>query len=124
MKSTLKAPGTEGMKPKHDELPSKFAFRFNLRRYSQARQTAKEEAAIQADRNASARPLRSPKEHAEAEYQPHYRQPVKRQARPDNGHESEPYEPRAESPVGGMISPRGMADRPKGMTNGSRQGGY
>jgi hypothetical protein len=33
MKCKLKAPGTERLKLKHDNLLSKFAFKFNLRRY-------------------------------------------------------------------------------------------
>jgi hypothetical protein len=33
MKPVLKAPGTERLKQKYDELLSKFAFKFNLRRY-------------------------------------------------------------------------------------------
>jgi hypothetical protein len=35
MKPKLKAPGTERLKLKHDNLPSKLAFKFNLRRYIQ-----------------------------------------------------------------------------------------
>jgi len=34
MKPTLKAPETKRLKLKYDELPSNFAFKFNLRRYS------------------------------------------------------------------------------------------
>jgi len=34
MKSTLKAPGSERLKLKCDDLLSKFAFNFNLRRYT------------------------------------------------------------------------------------------
>ena len=33
IKPTMKAPGNERLKLKHDEPPSKFAFRLNLRRY-------------------------------------------------------------------------------------------
>jgi hypothetical protein len=33
IKPTLKPPGTERLKLKYDEAPSKFAFKFNLRRY-------------------------------------------------------------------------------------------
>ena len=33
IKTMLKAPGTLRLKPKHDEPPSNFAFKFNLRRY-------------------------------------------------------------------------------------------
>jgi hypothetical protein len=36
MKSKLKAPGTERLKPKYDNLLSRFAFKFNLRRYNLA----------------------------------------------------------------------------------------
>jgi len=36
MKSKLKAPGTERLKLKHDNLLSRFAFNFNLRRYNTA----------------------------------------------------------------------------------------
>jgi len=34
IKSKVKPPGTKRLKPKHDEPPSKFAFRFNLRCYT------------------------------------------------------------------------------------------
>jgi hypothetical protein len=34
MKPTLKAPGTQSLKQKYDELLSRFAFKFNLRRYT------------------------------------------------------------------------------------------
>ena len=34
IKPALKAPGTKRLKLKYDELPSSFAFNFNLRRYS------------------------------------------------------------------------------------------
>jgi len=34
MKPILKAPGTKHLKPSYDEPPSKFAFKFNLRRYT------------------------------------------------------------------------------------------
>jgi len=37
IKSTLKAPGTKRSKPNYDEPPSKFAFKFNLRRYTRGR---------------------------------------------------------------------------------------
>jgi len=30
----MKAPGTKRLKPKHEELPSNFGFKFSLRRYS------------------------------------------------------------------------------------------
>ena len=36
IKPTLKAPGTQRLKLKHDEPPSNFGFKFNLRRYTQA----------------------------------------------------------------------------------------
>ena len=35
IKPTLKAPGTERLKLKYDEPPSNFAFKFNLRRYTE-----------------------------------------------------------------------------------------
>jgi len=35
MKPTLKAPGSMHLKLKYDESPSKFAFKFNLRRYTE-----------------------------------------------------------------------------------------
>jgi len=35
VKPTLKAPGTKRLKPKYDEPLSKFAFKFNLRRYNE-----------------------------------------------------------------------------------------
>jgi hypothetical protein len=34
IKPTLKAPGTERLKLKHEELLSNFGFKFNLRRYT------------------------------------------------------------------------------------------
>jgi hypothetical protein len=34
IKATLKAPGTELLKPKCDNLPSNFGFKFILRRYN------------------------------------------------------------------------------------------
>jgi len=34
MEPTLKPPGTERLKLNHDEPPSNFAFKFNLRRYA------------------------------------------------------------------------------------------
>jgi hypothetical protein len=34
MKTKLTAPGTKRLKVKHDDLLSRFAFKFNLRRYS------------------------------------------------------------------------------------------
>ena len=37
IKPTLKAPGSEPLKPKCDKLLSEFAFNFNLRRYIEAR---------------------------------------------------------------------------------------
>ena len=36
MKSKLKAPGTEHLKLRYDNLVSRFAFKLNLRRYNQA----------------------------------------------------------------------------------------
>jgi hypothetical protein len=36
IKSTLKAPGTQRLKLKYEELLSDFGFKFNLRRYSKA----------------------------------------------------------------------------------------
>jgi len=36
IKPTLKAPGSKRVKVKHDEPVSKFAFKFNLRRYTMA----------------------------------------------------------------------------------------
>jgi hypothetical protein len=36
MKPMLKAPGTERLKLKYDNLVSRFAFKFNLRRYTPA----------------------------------------------------------------------------------------
>jgi len=38
IKPTLKAPGTKHLKLKYDEPLSKFAFKFNLRRYAEARE--------------------------------------------------------------------------------------
>jgi len=35
IKPTLKAPGTERLKLKYEELLSKFGFKFNLRRYTE-----------------------------------------------------------------------------------------
>ena len=35
IKPILRAPGTERLKLKYDEPPSKFAFKFNLRRYTE-----------------------------------------------------------------------------------------
>ena len=35
MKTMLKAPGTQRLKLSFDEPPSNFAFKFNLRRYSE-----------------------------------------------------------------------------------------
>jgi len=40
MKAVLKAPGTERLKLKYDELLSSFAFKFNLRRYKEEGMTA------------------------------------------------------------------------------------
>jgi hypothetical protein len=39
IKPTSKAPGTKLLKLKYDELPSNFAFKFNLRRYTWASRT-------------------------------------------------------------------------------------
>jgi len=36
MNYKLKAPGTERLKLKYDNMPSRLAFKFNLRRYSMA----------------------------------------------------------------------------------------
>jgi hypothetical protein len=36
MKPTLRPPGSKRLKPESHELPSNFAFKFNLRRYSKA----------------------------------------------------------------------------------------
>jgi len=36
IKSPLKAPGTKRLKLEHDNLLSKFAFKFNLRRFTEA----------------------------------------------------------------------------------------
>ena len=38
-KPKLKPPGTKRLKLKYDELPSNFAFKFNLRRYSEGSKT-------------------------------------------------------------------------------------
>ena len=38
MTCTLTAPGAKRLNPKHDEPPSNFAFKCNLRRYNEARE--------------------------------------------------------------------------------------
>jgi len=39
----LKAPGTESLKPRYDELLSNFAFKFNLRHYTTVQATLEED---------------------------------------------------------------------------------
>ena len=53
-KPMLKAPGTKRLKPKYDELLSKFAFKFNLRRYTSATSSCPTATTRRARRRAAA----------------------------------------------------------------------
>jgi hypothetical protein len=48
-KTTLKTPGTKRLKPEYEELISNFAFKFNLRRYTEAGESEVGRAELQAD---------------------------------------------------------------------------
>ena len=54
IKPTLKAPGSQSLKPKYDKLLPNVAFRFNLRRYTKGSEGAGDEAAGEAGDEAAA----------------------------------------------------------------------